>query len=402
MDTEVLIVGAGPIGLTLAIDLGRRGVRCTLIEQKDAPHFCPRWSGATPAPWKSTAAWGSRNKIRAAGLPARCPMDVFIVLSLVEPPLLHLPYPSVAEAKKEIAATQRRHAAARALSADLAIHARAAAEGGRRDVAERHGALWLRVRIVRAGRRRRVTAEVHERRQDLGDHGAIPGRLRRRHQHRAQAARHQALRRGQYAAATPGAVPLRRPVRAHPDRQGPALPRRRCTIDAADRAGSRPGTSRCIRWSRTTTTWRRCSRRPSPCRSNTRCSMSASGGRTCCSPTAISEGRVFLAGDAVHLVIPTGGLGMNTGVGDAIDLVWKLAAHAARLGRAEPARRPTRPSGGRSASATSRPRATLRCGRRKWRSHMAAQHPRQHAGGRGDPRAACRASPTSSSARATR
>jgi hypothetical protein len=37
-------------------------------------------------------------------------------------------------------------------------------------------------------------------------------------------------------------------------------------------------------------------------------------------------GRVFLAGDAVHLVIPTGGLGMNTGVGDAIDLGWKLAA----------------------------------------------------------------------------
>jgi len=37
-------------------------------------------------------------------------------------------------------------------------------------------------------------------------------------------------------------------------------------------------------------------------------------------------GRVFLAGDSVHLVIPTGGLGMNTGVGDAIDLSWKLHA----------------------------------------------------------------------------
>jgi hypothetical protein len=37
------------------------------------------------------------------------------------------------------------------------------------------------------------------------------------------------------------------------------------------------------------------------------------------------DGRVFLAGDAVHLVIPAGGLGMNTGVGDAFDLAWKLA-----------------------------------------------------------------------------
>ncbi len=36
--------------------------------------------------------------------------------------------------------------------------------------------------------------------------------------------------------------------------------------------------------------------------------------------------RVFLAGDAVHQVSPTGALGMNTGLGDAIDLGWKLAA----------------------------------------------------------------------------
>jgi 2-polyprenyl-6-methoxyphenol hydroxylase-like FAD-dependent oxidoreductase len=38
------------------------------------------------------------------------------------------------------------------------------------------------------------------------------------------------------------------------------------------------------------------------------------------------DGHVFLAGDSAHLVIPTGGLGMNTGVGDAIDLSWKLQA----------------------------------------------------------------------------
>ncbi len=39
-----------------------------------------------------------------------------------------------------------------------------------------------------------------------------------------------------------------------------------------------------------------------------------------------SRGRVFLAGDAAHQYIPTGGYGMNTGVGDAFDLGWKLAA----------------------------------------------------------------------------
>jgi 2-polyprenyl-6-methoxyphenol hydroxylase-like FAD-dependent oxidoreductase len=38
------------------------------------------------------------------------------------------------------------------------------------------------------------------------------------------------------------------------------------------------------------------------------------------------EGRVFLAGDAAHLNWPTGGFGMNTGVGDAVDIGWKLTA----------------------------------------------------------------------------
>ncbi|MDA0239899.1 MAG: FAD-dependent monooxygenase [Proteobacteria bacterium] len=39
-----------------------------------------------------------------------------------------------------------------------------------------------------------------------------------------------------------------------------------------------------------------------------------------------NAGRVFLAGDAVHQLSPTGALGMNTGIGDAVDLGWKLAA----------------------------------------------------------------------------
>lgn len=38
------------------------------------------------------------------------------------------------------------------------------------------------------------------------------------------------------------------------------------------------------------------------------------------------RGRVFLLGDAAHVHSPVGGQGMNTGLGDAINLAWKLAA----------------------------------------------------------------------------
>src|SRR4029077_16933894 len=39
-----------------------------------------------------------------------------------------------------------------------------------------------------------------------------------------------------------------------------------------------------------------------------------------------SQGRVFLAGDGCHLHPPFGGFGMNMGIGDAVDVGWKLAA----------------------------------------------------------------------------
>jgi hypothetical protein len=57
-------------------------------------------------------------------------------------------------------------------------------------------------------------------------------------------------------------------------------------------------------------------------------------------------GRVFIAGDSAHLMSPTGALGMNTGIQDAVDLGWKLEAvlggwgGAQLLGSYESERRP--------------------------------------------------------------
>jgi hypothetical protein len=58
------------------------------------------------------------------------------------------------------------------------------------------------------------------------------------------------------------------------------------------------------------------------------------------------RGRILLGGDAVHLFTPTGGLGYNTAVEDAVNLGWKLAsvlqgkAGASLLGTYEIERRP--------------------------------------------------------------
>jgi 2-polyprenyl-6-methoxyphenol hydroxylase-like FAD-dependent oxidoreductase len=41
---------------------------------------------------------------------------------------------------------------------------------------------------------------------------------------------------------------------------------------------------------------------------------------------AFRKGRVFLLGDAAHVHSPVGGQGMNTGIGDAVNLAWKLAS----------------------------------------------------------------------------
>ena len=80
MDTQVIIAGAGPTGLTLAVDLGMRGVRCVLIEQKEAPQFLPKMERCNARSMEIYRRMGLADRIRAAGLPADVPMDVFIVL----------------------------------------------------------------------------------------------------------------------------------------------------------------------------------------------------------------------------------------------------------------------------------------------------------------------------------
>jgi 2-polyprenyl-6-methoxyphenol hydroxylase-like FAD-dependent oxidoreductase len=61
--------------------------------------------------------------------------------------------------------------------------------------------------------------------------------------------------------------------------------------------------------------------------------------------TRYAQGRVALAGDAAHTMSPAGGQGMNTGLQDAVNLGWRLAAalHEGRAARGSPSCSPGTP-----------------------------------------------------------
>ena len=85
---EVLIVGGGPVGLTLAIELGQLGVRCELVGKRPRPGRLPKMERCNARTMEHFRRMGIAGRVRAAGLPAHVPMDVLICAGdLTRPPL---------------------------------------------------------------------------------------------------------------------------------------------------------------------------------------------------------------------------------------------------------------------------------------------------------------------------
>src|SRR5262252_8946093 len=77
IDTEVLIVGGGPVGLTLAIDLAHRGVGVTVAEMRAAGESTSvRSNHVSARTMESFRRLGIVRAVRDAGLPADYPNDV--------------------------------------------------------------------------------------------------------------------------------------------------------------------------------------------------------------------------------------------------------------------------------------------------------------------------------------
>jgi 2-polyprenyl-6-methoxyphenol hydroxylase-like FAD-dependent oxidoreductase len=72
-EIPILIVGGGPVGLTLAADLGWRGVPCLLVEQSDGVPRNPRCNAVAARSMEHFRRLGLADRIRQAGLPREYP-----------------------------------------------------------------------------------------------------------------------------------------------------------------------------------------------------------------------------------------------------------------------------------------------------------------------------------------
>ena len=104
----ILIVGGGPVGLALAGDLGWRGVRCLLIEQSDGSIYQPRQDFVGIRTMEFCRRWGLVSAVEASPYPRDVPQDNVYVTSLTGYELGRERFPSMGAEKPPPASPQKR------------------------------------------------------------------------------------------------------------------------------------------------------------------------------------------------------------------------------------------------------------------------------------------------------
>ena len=324
--TPVLIVGGGPVGLALALDLGWRGVPCTLVEQGDGEIVDAKMFATGIRTVEFCRRWGIAGEVKNWGFPRDFPFDNVFATSLTGHEIGRIKMPSIAETKPFGCSPEAfAHCPQFVFDPILARAARA------------HPSVTLRYRCTLTGFREEADCVV----ADL--HDAATGRrepLRARHMVACDgfgSSVRKALgieMRGVPFLNRSVNVMLRTPDLSaiHPKGNagrfvlvGPEGPW--ASLTPAD------GRER----------WRLMihgEEVDEPQAVDAAAEVRRAAGRDFdfeilsvghwvrrrMVADRYGQGRVFLAGDAVHVMPPNGGLGMNTGIGDAADLGWKLAA----------------------------------------------------------------------------
>jgi 2-polyprenyl-6-methoxyphenol hydroxylase-like FAD-dependent oxidoreductase len=327
VQTDVLIVGAGPTGLSLAIELGLRGVRALVVERQPRTGTQPRAKTTNVRSMEHLRRWGIASTLRAAApLPYDYPTDIVF--------------------------------ATRLFGRELAVIENAFAGSKRRDPRFSEPAQWVPQYTVEAVLRDRVAAmdslqlmfnaELEEADQSEGGVEATVRNLtdgerftvRCKYLVGADGARSRARAvigvrmQGEHAFGLNHSVILRIPelVRSPPERRAimywiinPAAPAVMGPMDGEGRWYFGVTLPPAVNDLEDETIHRRV------CEAVGRhVDIEILSRDIWAAHRLIADryrvGRVFLAGDACHLHPPFGGYGMNLGIADGVDLGWKLAA----------------------------------------------------------------------------
>lgn len=345
LGTDVLVAGGGPCGLVLAIELGRRGVRCLLVDPKSGTAFHPQANATQARTMEHFRRLGFADEIRALGLPPDHPTDIVYATRFAGHELARLRLPTAAEAIRKVrtlggswsAAELTHRVSQKFVEATLRRHAEASPS-----VEVRFG--WALDTFEDVGQ----GVEAVVRRRDDGR----AERVRAAFLVAADGARSPVRRRlgiaweGETGTARDfmGGKMFSMHVRAPAFRGATGRPpawmhvavnhERRGFLAAVDGRGEyachaalHPGED-ADGWGEVEA--RRVFAELAGC--DVPIDV-LSTGTWVAGHALVAErfrdragGRVFLGGDAAHLFTPTGGLGYNTAVEDSVNLGWKLAA----------------------------------------------------------------------------
>jgi len=326
-ETPVLIVGAGPVGLALAADLGRRGIDCTLVEQSDGTIYHPRANTVNSRTMEFCRRWGIAEEVRQAGTPPDFPLDIIFCTALNGYMLARVERPTYG-GHKPLATTPERSQRCNQLFFDPLMRKLASSFRGVRlryrcrfeSFAETADGVDCRVHDLANDRRETIKARFLV--ACCAGRSSVPQALGVRWEGQPILSYH-----------LNAFLKIKELWTRH--NKGKAA-----FYFFVDEAGLGPSLIELDGnelWRFGVSTGQRLI---APDNANIPALIEKFLGSdipyellsvlawTCRSIVADTwrRGSVFLAGDAVHQHSPSGGFGMNTGLGDAVDLSWKLAA----------------------------------------------------------------------------
>src|SRR5215813_5457721 len=101
-DCVVAIIGAGPCGLVLAIELGRRNISTVVLEEKTRPSRFPSANATQARTMEHYRRLGFAEKVRAKGLPPDYPTDIAYFTRYTTYELARFSLPSSRQARELI------------------------------------------------------------------------------------------------------------------------------------------------------------------------------------------------------------------------------------------------------------------------------------------------------------